>query len=97
MDTESQFHLVAEERGFIVVFVEGTADSPSGGALVTSWDSGHSGVTSWNIARETGEYGDVCDRDRDYWGVYECHYSCSHCDPHTSCKVASPRLSWCDL
>ena len=23
---------------------------------------------------------------RDYWGVYECHYSCPDCDPHTTCK-----------
>ena len=40
MDTESQFHLVAEEHGFIVVFVDGTDDSPSGGGLVALWDSG---------------------------------------------------------
>ena len=24
---------------------------------------------------------------RDYWGVYECHYSCPGCDPHTTCKA----------
>ena len=51
METESQFHLLAEELGFVAVFVQGTDDSPSG-------------VTSWNIAREVGPYGDVCDRDR---------------------------------
>ena len=51
METESQFHLLAEALGFIAVFVQGTDDSPSG-------------VTSWNIARESGQYGDVCDRDR---------------------------------
>ena len=51
METESQFHLLAEALGFVVVFVQGTDDSPSG-------------VTSWNIARESGQYGDVCDRDR---------------------------------
>jgi len=73
METESQFHLLAEALGFVAVFVQGTDDSPSG-------------VTSWNIARESGQYGDVCDRDRDYWGVYECHYSCLDCDPHTTCK-----------
>jgi len=74
METESQFHLLAEALGFVAVFVQGTDDSPSG-------------VTSWNIAREVGPYGDVCDRDRDYWGVYECHYSCPGCDPHTTCKA----------
>merc|ERR1712107_724802 len=51
METESQFHLLAEALGFVAVFVQGTDDSPSG-------------VTSWNIAREVGPYGDVCDRDR---------------------------------
>ena len=51
METESQFHLLAEALGFVAVFVQGTGDSPSG-------------VTSWNIARESGQYGDVCDRDR---------------------------------
>ena len=51
METESQFHLLAEALGFVAVFVQGTDDSPSG-------------VTSWNIARESGQYGDVCDRDR---------------------------------
>ena len=91
METESQFHLLAEALGFVAVFVQGTDDSPSG-------------VTSWNIAREVGPFGDVCDRDRycfwpvsqpflsfdhcrDYWGVYECHYSCPGCDPHTTCKA----------
>ena len=43
------------------VWVDGVPDSPSG------W-------RSWNIGREAGQYGDVCDRDRDYWGLYECHY-----------------------
>ena len=74
METESQLHILAEEFGFIVVFVDGVPDSPSG------W-------RSWNINDEAGPYGDVCDRDRDQWGVYECHYSCQGCDEHTTCKA----------
>jgi len=67
-------HVLAEEFGFIVVFVDGVPDSPSG------W-------RSWNINDETGPYGDVCDRDRETWGVYECHYSCEDCDEMTTCKA----------
>ena len=74
MDTESQLHVLAEEFGFIVIFVDGVPDSPSG------W-------RSWNINEEAGPYGDVCDRDRDQWGLYECHYSCEECDVHTTCKA----------
>ena len=74
MESESQMHVLAEEFGFIVVFVDGVPDSPSG------W-------RSWNINDETGPYGDVCDRDRETWGVYECHYSCEDCDEMTTCKA----------
>ena len=66
METESQFHLLAEELGFVAVFVQGTDDSPSG-------------VTSWNIAREVGPYGDVCDRDRYcFWPVSQPFLSFHH-------------------
>ena len=66
METESQFHLLAEELGFVAVFVQGTDDSPSG-------------VTSWNIAREVGPFGDVCDRDRyRFWLVSQPFLSFHH-------------------
>jgi poly(3-hydroxybutyrate) depolymerase len=69
----SKWDVLAEEEGFIAVFPEGVPDSPSE-------------LRGWNINDDTGPYGDVCDRDRHYWGEYECHYSCEDCDPKTSCK-----------
>jgi len=69
----SKWDVLAEEEGFIAIFPEGVPDSPSE-------------LRGWNINNDVGPYGDVCDRDREYWGKYECHYSCQECDPDTSCK-----------
>jgi len=69
----SKWDVLAEEEGFVAIFPDGVPDSPSE-------------LRSWNINDDTGPYGDVCDRDREYWGEYECHYACSECDPKTSCK-----------
>ena len=69
----SKWDILAEEEGFIAIFPEGVPDAPSE-------------LRGWNINDDEGPYGAVCDRDRHYWGEYECHYSCQDCDPETSCK-----------
>ena len=69
----SKWDVLAEEEGFIAIFPEGVPDAPSE-------------LRGWNINDDEGAYGAVCDRDRHYWGEYECHYSCQDCDPETSCK-----------
>ena len=64
----AKWDVLAEEEGFIAVFPEGVPDAPSE-------------LRGWNINDDEGKYGPVCDRDREHWGEYECHYSCLDCDP----------------
>ena len=33
--------------------------------------------------------GPPCDLDRNYWGEFECHYSCPLCNPAHSCDWSS--------
>jgi len=68
----SGFRQLAHEKGFVVVWPDGSDDSPSG-------------LQGWNAVGTSaggGSHGDTCHPDRRAWGEYECYTSCgARCAP----------------